>query len=321
MPSIADTRQELVHLVMPEHANIQGNLFGGRMMYWITAAGTLPALRLARRSVLLGSMEDLDFLAPVRVGDMVFLRSQVEHVGRSSMEVGVEVEAENPRTGVRRRTTSAHVSMVAVDDDGKPQPVGAAILPADAEETALVAAAKARKEARDRRLATWTEVPADGQVLAPESAPRHALEVTRLVFPEDAIAGNKMFAGTLLLAIDEIASILAVRYARGLVVTASIDALDFHAPILVGNIVIYQAAINHVGRSSIEVGVRVLAEHPRAGTVRHTCTAYLTSVHVGADGRPVPLPPLAPQTAEERRRWEEAEARRSLRQRRRAALA
>ena len=78
MPAIAETRQELVHLVLPAHANVHGNLFGGRMMYWIASAATLPALRLARSSVLLGSMDDLDFLAPVRVGDLVTFRSQVE---------------------------------------------------------------------------------------------------------------------------------------------------------------------------------------------------------------------------------------------------
>ncbi|MGH2403511.1 MAG: acyl-CoA thioesterase, partial [bacterium] len=99
---------------------------------------------------------------------------------------------------------------------------------------------------------------------------------------------------------------------------ASIDSLDFYAPILVTNIVVYQAAINHVGRSSIEVGVRVLAEDPRAGTVRHTCTAYLTAVHVGPDGRPRPLPPLVPQTPGEQQRWQDAEVRRAQRQRRSA---
>lgn len=318
MPTIADTRQELVHLVLPEHGNIHGNLFGGRMMYWIVSAATLPALRLARSQVLLGSMDDLDFHAPVRVGDLVILRSQIEHVGRSSMEVAVDVEAENPRTGERRRATSAHLAMVAVDDHGRPRPVGQTITPSDQAERALADAARVRKEARDRRLASRDseKVGADddrGQL-------HWAIEVPRIVFPEDAIEGNKMFAGTLLLALDECASILAVRYAHGPVVTASIDGLDFYAPIMVGNVVVYQAAINHVGRSSIEVGVRVLAEDPRTPIVRHTCTAYLTAVHVGPDGRPRPLPALTPQTPAEHRRWQEAEVRRAHRQRRRAAL-
>jgi len=104
-----------------------------------------------------------------------------------------------------------------------------------------------------------------------------------------------MFAGTLLVALDEFASIL------------------------VGHIVVYQAAINHVGRSSIEVGVRVLAEDPRTGDVRHTCTAYLTAVHVGPDGQPQPLPPFVPQLPGERQRWDEAEARRAMRLQRREA--
>lgn len=322
MPSIAETSQELVHLVLPEHANNQGSLFGGRMMYWITSAATLPALRLARSAVLLGSMDDLDFLAPVRVGDLVVLRSQIEHVGRSSMEVAVEVEAEHPRTGERRRTTSAHLAMVAVDEQGRPRPVGAVITPAGPEERAAADAARARKEARDRRLADRASQATSQAITVDEdeSGLRYAIDVPRIVFPEDAVAGNTMFAGTLLLALDEFASILAIRYARGPVVTASIDGLDFYAPILVGNIVRYQAAINHAGSTSIEVGVRVMVEDPRAATLRHTCTAYLTSVHVGPDGRPRPLPPFAPHTAAEQRRWREAEARRALRQRRRATL-
>jgi acyl-CoA hydrolase len=322
MPSIAETGQELVHLVLPEHANIHGNLFGGRMMYWIVSAATLPALRLARRAVLLGSMDDLDFLAPVRVGDLVVMRSEIEHVGRSSMEVAVDVEAEDPRTGARRPATTAHLAMVAVDDDGHPHPVGATITPEGPEERAAAEAARARKEARDRRLAAHAaqaQASSGALIEKDRNAPPYAIEVPRIVFPEDTIAGGRMFAGTLLLALDEFASILAVRYARGPVVTASIDGLDFYAPILVGHIVVYQAAINHVGRSSIEVGVRVLAEDPRTGDVRHTCTAYLTAVHVGPDGGPLPLPPFLPQRPGERRRWEEAEARRAMRLQRREA--
>jgi acyl-CoA hydrolase len=317
MPSIADTRQELLQLVLPEHANVLGGLFGGRMMDWITQAATLPALRLARGPVVLGSMDDLDFLSPVRVGDLVILRAQVEYIGRSSMEIAIEVDAEQPRSGDRRRATSAHVAMVAVDDAGRPRPVRAVIEPATPAEQEAAAAGRARKEARDRRLAAHRPEAIAGADR--EDQPRHAVELPRLVFPDDAFAGNMMSAGRLLLAVDEVASIAAVRYARGPVVTAAIDGLDFYAPIRVGNIVTYQAAINFVGRTSLEVGVRVLAEDARTGATHHTCTAYLTVVHVGLDGRPRPLPPLVPHTPAERRRWEAAEARRAARTRRRAA--
>ncbi|MGQ0571425.1 MAG: acyl-CoA thioesterase [Armatimonadota bacterium] len=313
MTSIADTRQELVHLVLPEHANILGTLFGGRMMYWIVSAATLATLRLARSSVVLGSMDHLDFLGSVRVGDLVILQSQVEYVGRASMEVGVEVETENPRTGERRRATSAHLGMVAVDETGCPKPVGAVIDPAGAAEEAAAVAAQHRKQERMRRIADRRIHAADVEA---DLDLRYAIEASRIVFPEDAAAGNMMFAGTLLLQLDEFASIVAVRYARGAVVTASLDALDFYAPIFVGNIVTHKAAINYVGRTSMEVGIRVMAEDPITGAVRHTCTAYLTAVHIGSNHLPAPVPPFAPETPGEHRRWQEAEARRALRERR-----
>jgi acyl-CoA hydrolase len=316
MPSIADTHQEIVHLVLPENANTHGNLFGGRMMYWIVGAATLPALRIARGPILLGSMDNLDFLSPVRVGDLVVLRAQIEYVGRASMEVAVEVDAENPATGERRPATSARLTMVAVDAQDRPRPVGATIAPADASEREAFEAARARKMARDLRLATYD--PQRGPGLMATDSLTWSIEVARLVFPEDAISGTTMFAGTLLLAIDECASILALRYTGGHVVTAALDGLDFYAPIHVGNIVIYQAALNYVGRTSLEVGVRVLAEDPITQTVCHTCTTYLTTVHVDASGRPAPVRPFVPETVQEQRRWEEAEARRAARQERRS---
>jgi acyl-CoA hydrolase len=287
------------------------------MMYWIVSAATLPALRLARGPVVLGSMDNLDFLSPVRIGDLVVLRSQIEHVGRASMDIAVEVEAENALTGERRPATSARLAMVAVNEHDRPRPIGAAITPADASERAAFEDARVRKANRDRRLAAHHAERPSGHTET--EALTWAIEVPRLVFPEDAISGATMFAGTLLLAVDEYASILALRYAGGPVMTASLDGLDFYAPIHVGDIVVYQAGLNHVGRTSLEIGVRVLAENPTTQTVRHTCTAYVTSVHTDLHGRPAPLRPFMPQTPKARRRWEEAETRRDARRRRQAS--
>ena len=104
-----------------------------------------------------------------------------------------------------------------------------------------------------------------------------------------------------------------MRYNRGFVMTACLDALDFYAPISTGEVVTFKAALNHVGTSSMEVGVKVLAEAPRTGDVRHACTAYLTFVHLGQDMRPRPCRPFTPETAGERRRWYEALERRERR--------
>lgn len=317
VPSVRETTLEMVQLVLPEHANTRGSLYGGMMMNWITTAATMAAMRLARGSVVLGSMDDLDFLHAVAIGDVVTLRAQVEYVGTSSLEVAVRVYSENPREGTRRLTTASHLAMVAVDDAGRPRPVAASIAPAGPEEEELVASARTRKAEREQVLADRQEQAA--RVADEEGEAAHAMETARLVFPEDAVLGTMMFAGRLMMHLDETASLLAVRYCRGPIVTASIDALAFYAPIRLGEIVIYQSALNHVGRTSMEIGVRVLAEQPFSGARRHTCTAFLTMVHVDAGGAKA-VPPYVPRSKAERRRWEGAEARRARRLVRRERL-
>src|SRR3989442_7834787 len=115
MPSIHQTQLEMVQLVLPGHANVRGTLYGGRMMDWITTAATMAAMRLARGPVVLGAMDELDFLGPVHVGDVVTLRSLVEDVGRSSLEVSVDVYAENPRQADRRVGTVRPPAVVGAD--------------------------------------------------------------------------------------------------------------------------------------------------------------------------------------------------------------
>jgi acyl-CoA hydrolase len=146
---------------------------------------------------------------------------------------------------------------------------------------------------------------------------RWRFESCRAVPPEDTLFGNIMFAGKLLLDIDEAGGILSMRYCRGLVMTACLDALDFYAPISSNEVVTFKAGLNHVGTSSLEIGVKVLSEVPWTGEVRHACTAYLTFVHLGPEPgpklRPQPCPPFTPETPAEQRRWAEALERRARR--------
>ena len=118
MLSISDTATEMVNWVFPEHAGAPGQIHGGRMMQWIATCGTIAASRVARGNVVLGAMDDIDFLHPVKVGEVAVLRAQVEYVGRCSLEVGVQVFAESPRTGERALTLSSHLVFVKVDARG-----------------------------------------------------------------------------------------------------------------------------------------------------------------------------------------------------------
>ena len=311
MPSIADTTAELIHWVFPEHAGAPGQIHGGRMMEWIAQAGTLAASRLARGMVGLGAMDDIDFLQPVKVGEIAILRAQVEYVGTSSLEVGVRVWAENVKTGRRAVTLNAHLVFVAMEEGGRPRPVADKIQPRDADEAALVAAARERRE---RRLARFAKREARvAETGADDGDIRWKFESVRTILPEDALFGTMMFAGKMLMQLDEAGGILSMRYCRGLVMTACLDAMDFYTPIFTHEVVTFQAGLNYVGTSSIETGVKVLAEKPHTGEVRHACTAYLTYVHLGEDLRPRPSRPFTPETPAERRRWEAAQARRELR--------
>jgi acyl-CoA hydrolase len=308
----------MVHLVFPEDINPRGTLYGGRMMYWIATAGTLTASRCARGPVVLGAMDDLDFLHPVYLGEVVTVSSQVEYIGRASLEVGVEVYSEHPRTGIARKTTSSHLAFIALDEREQPRPVGTVITAASDAERVAHATAAARKAARTARVRDAG--PADAMTTFEGQAVGHSVELSRLVMPEDALSGTLMFAGKLLAVLDEIAAISAIRYCHLPTVTASLDTVYFHHPLRVGEVAHLRAVLTHVGRSSMEIGVRVDGEDPRTGQRRHTCTAFLTMVHLDADGRPAPVPALTPQTPEERRLWREAEARCAQRKERVAQL-
>lgn len=311
MLSVAQTVTEMIQWVFPEHAGAPGQIHGGRMMEWITQVGTMAAARVARWTVALGSMDDIDFLHPVRVGEIAILRAQVESVGNSSLEVGVRVWSENVATGERAVTLNSHLVFVSVGADGRPRPVADKIAPRDARERAIVEAARQRRDERLARFAKRTDRLRD--VADEGNDIRWRFESARSVLPEDALFGSMMFAGKLLKDIDEAGGILSMRYCRGFVMTACLDALDFYAPIATHEVVTFRAGLNHVGTSSLEVGVKVLAERPWTGEVRHACTAYLTFVHLGPDHRPCPCPPFSPATPGEQRRWEAALARREAR--------
>jgi acyl-CoA hydrolase len=254
-------------------------------------------------------MDEIDFLHPVRVGEIAILRARVEYVGRTSLEVGVRVYAENAATGERHVTLSSHLAFVAIDEAAHPRAVGTRIAPADAGEAAVTEAAQGRREARRARLALRAE---RAREVADETEGfRWRLEQQRFVFPEDALHGTLMFAGRLLLTVDEVAAILAVRYARAPLATASMDALEFYAPVGVGDMLTLRGALTRVGTRSMEVAIQVLAEAPLTGDVRHTCTAYLTFVKLrGAGG---PLPPLAAATPAEVGEREAADKRQAAR--------
>ncbi|HET7442501.1 MAG TPA: acyl-CoA thioesterase [Terriglobales bacterium] len=117
--SVRDSQSEMAEIVLPNDTNPLGALLGGRLMHWIDLAGAMAAHRHSRNYVVTASIDHLDFLVPVRVGDLVILRSSVNRVFRSSMEVGVKVWVENYIADNCQHVSSAYLTYVAVDREGR----------------------------------------------------------------------------------------------------------------------------------------------------------------------------------------------------------
>lgn len=149
--------------------------------------------------------------------------------------------------------------------------------------------------------------------LAPRSGTESVVEMTQLLLPGETNALGGAFGGSVMGWIDICAAVSAQRHARQIVVTASMDALHFHAPIKVGFQVILRARVIAAFKTSMEIGVMVHAENPLTGERQLTTSALLTFVALDAEGRKLPVPPLAVETQTERLAAQEALARRTER--------
>jgi acyl-CoA hydrolase len=143
---VADSASEMLQVVLPNDTNPLGNALGGTVMHWIDLVAAVTAHRHCRRPVVTVSMERLDFRAPIRLGHVVALKARLHYVGRTSMEVGVDVFAEDPQTGRQQQTSSALVTYVALDDRGRPTAVPTLILTTDEERARFEAARRRRQE-------------------------------------------------------------------------------------------------------------------------------------------------------------------------------
>ena len=195
MPSIAETAAEMIQWVFPEHAGAPGQIHGGRMMQWIAQAGTMAAGRVARGTVVLGAMDDIDFLHPVKVGQIAILRAQVEYVGTSSLEIGVRVWGEDVATGERTVTLNSHLVFVHVDEQTRPRPVGDTIRPADRGEALLLEAATL-----DRRIDAYADTQEYHRLVAVLNTMlgrlEHAFEAQRRFAAEEIARANAQLART-----------------------------------------------------------------------------------------------------------------------------
>lgn len=147
--TVAESRASVVRVMVPTDANFMGNVFGGVILSEVDRVAYVSARRHSQTECVTASFDRVDFIAPVHVGDVVVFTSQVNYVGHSSMEVGVEVLAETLAGGPRRLVGNALVTMVAIDGDGRPTPVRPLVV-AEGEEKSRFEAAEGRMRERQR---------------------------------------------------------------------------------------------------------------------------------------------------------------------------
>lgn len=151
LKSPRESMVEMTELVLPNDANMLGNLLGGRLMHLVDVAGAMAAQRHSNRIVVTAAIDSVDFKHPVKAGEAVILRAKVTWVGRTSMEVAVEVFSENFMTGERKLTNKAYLTFVAVDNQGKPVEVCGLLLETEEEKQEYRAAEIRRAERLKKR--------------------------------------------------------------------------------------------------------------------------------------------------------------------------
>lgn len=119
----SESQVEMRELVMPHHTNPQLTVFGGTVMSWIDIAGAMCAARHSEKAVVTAHISDIDFLAPIKIGEHVHIQASVNYTGKTSIIVGVKVMSENPYSKETRKTTKAYLTFVALDSHGNPTPV------------------------------------------------------------------------------------------------------------------------------------------------------------------------------------------------------
>ena len=146
-----DSQVEMTELVLPNDANLLGNLLGGRLMHWVDIAGAMAAQRHCNRLTVTASIDSVDFKHPVHVGEMVILKAKVTWVGRTSLEVAVEVFSEDYLKGETKFTNKAYLTFVAVNENCRPAPVPELIPETDEEKKEFALAIKRREDRLARK--------------------------------------------------------------------------------------------------------------------------------------------------------------------------
>ncbi len=144
--TLAESYTEMTELLLPNDTNNLGRALGGAVLHWMDIAGAISGMRFARTQVVTASMDHVDFISPIDLGEVAVIQAYVFNTGRSSIDVKVDVRAEDPREGEERKTTASYFTFVALDEEGEPTDVPDLVCPTEDEEALREEAIQGRKE-------------------------------------------------------------------------------------------------------------------------------------------------------------------------------
>ena len=154
--TVSNTHVTMNELVLPNETNVLGNIFGGKVMYYMDMCAAMSAYKHARKPIVTASVDRLNFLAPAKMGDIIIFRSSVNYTSKSSMEVGVRIESENPHSGKIKHTASAYLTFVALNENNQPTSIEPIITESE-NDIRRYNSGKKRHEIRKERLKEMTK--------------------------------------------------------------------------------------------------------------------------------------------------------------------
>ncbi|TPX32410.1 hypothetical protein SmJEL517_g04441 [Synchytrium microbalum] len=330
----SSSRTVICQIVSPTFCDSRGVAYGGAVMSLIDITAGVASKKHSGLNVVTASVDSVAFAEPLREGEIVNVRASVNRAWNTSMEVGVRVEAEDPKTGDKKFCCHAYLTFVGLKALGQPSAVPAVMAETENEKRRYNEADQRRTERneRRRRLPPITAIGTrrNGFMDTPQvsrskkSGKQNGLpakpasesysETVQIVFPGDANSSNVLFGGNMIRYMESIAAIAAGRHTQSDVVTASIDSLNFIRSAQIGDVITLRAVVSAAFTHSVEV--YVTCEAPSG----ITNDGYMTLVAVDSSGELVRVPPLSTDTDEEKVREAGASERRMTRLKHRASL-
>ncbi|KAK9392160.1 cytosolic acyl coenzyme A thioester hydrolase [Crotalus adamanteus] len=308
----------------PDDANIAGNVHGGTILKMIEEAGAIISTRHCNSQsrepcvAALARVERTDFLSPMCIGEVAHVSAEITYTSKHSVEVQVQVEAENILTGAKRVTNKATLWYVPLSLHN----VNKVLEVPPIQFTRKDQEEEGRRRYEEQKLARQETKERNGDVIVPVINPdRQSKEpytigfsqssLIHLVGPSDCTMHGFVHGGVTMKLMDEVAGIVAARHCKTNIVTASVDAINFHEKIKQGSVLTISGRMTFASNKSMEIEVFVDADRfvGEPQEPYRAVSAFFTYVSLSKEGRPLPVPQLVLETEDERKRFEEGKSR------------